>query len=575
MFDIKGLKAVSLLRASTEKQTDSDNDLPIQRKLVNAFIEKEELILIREFVEGGISGFKTEVKDRAALQDIKKMAKNQEFDILVVYKIDRIGRRDELYQEIKYINNYGIRIVATDGKELKTKTFTDKLLTSIELLSSEQESIKTSERVTDSQMIMVQEGRYRGGYIPYGYKLINNGNINFKGRIIYDFIIDNEQAEIIKIIYNLSIKNNMGARAIASYLNDNGYKSKSKNNTGWSFTTINNILSNSIYKGLIHMNSKLKKEIFFSEKQEDLVIIPEEIWTLNQQIIKNRKTTMKKENGTNEIIGITQGSGLLSGLVYCGYCENKMHMWNNHKYYYKKDGEKVKIIKSNYRCKSAMSTGRIKCEGQSTYSTKKIDYLVEKKYLEHTLSRKNKELSKDYIDQLLNNHKILLQEKKDKQKELVEKQKEILLLKRDYPKALNPEFNYPLSIEELRESIYLIQSDVDKLLEELNKLDDKINHSKILINKFNEKNQTADDLYERYLNADIIQKKMYLADGIKKVYIFKDKIDIDYDADWIVFENNSVMSDGSVREQFVLPSCYNTRLYNILFYRETIQIPVA
>lgn len=293
MLELINKKAIALYRVSTEKQTSKeDKDIPAQKELVHEFVNKNQLILIKEFTEGGISGYKTKMKDRDALVAIKKMALNKEFDVLIVYKSDRIGRTsDESPLVIKYLNDQGIRVVTCSGEEIKTHTQIDKLMTYLTFWQNESESVKLSERATDYQILQLKNGKYRGGgkkTLPFGYRLVNKGTVNFKGKNILDFEIDSEEAEIVKLIYKLSLENNMGGRSIASYLNTHGYKDKSKSENGWLYSTINYMLNNIMYKGYFHMYSKLYEKEIISPIQEHLIIIPEDIWNKNQDIIKNR-----------------------------------------------------------------------------------------------------------------------------------------------------------------------------------------------------------------------------------------------------------------------------------------------
>ena len=137
-------------------------------------MNKNQLILIKEFTEGGISGYKTKMKDRDALVAIKKMALNKEFDVLIVYKSDRIGRTsDESPLVIKYLNDQGIRVVTCSGEEIKTHTQIDKLMTYLTFWQNESESVKLSERATDYQILQLKNGKYRGGgkkTLPFGYR---------------------------------------------------------------------------------------------------------------------------------------------------------------------------------------------------------------------------------------------------------------------------------------------------------------------------------------------------------------------------------------------------------------------
>lgn len=532
MYNIKGLRAVTLLRVSSEKQTDDKEDIPFQRELVNEFIKRKELVFIREFVEPGISAFRTKMSKRDKIIEIKQMARNNEFDVLVVYKSDRIGRTsDESPLVVRYLNEKGIRIFTTNGNEIKTKTQYDKLVTYIDFWQNETESVKLSERAIDYHTILVKNGNYRGGFVPYGYKLANNGTQNHKGRYVYDFEINHEEAEIIRLIYNLSIRHNMGARAIAKYLNENGYKAKSNNGDGWAFTTINYILKNPIYKGSFHMHIKTKNEFIISSEQKDVVIIPEETWELNQQIMKNRRTY-----SNNKMEGITRGSGLLSGIVYCGHCGNKMHMWNNHKYYYRKKGEKVKIIKASYRCRSALSGGCILCKGQKTYSTNKIDSIVEEETLSFVIQLQNKKLEDKFKKDLTELYSRILNVKKEKDKLLQDKQKQLFILKKEIPNALIG--NSTFTAEELKESINIIQNEINNITLEANNLNAKLNQAKLDINEYENMNSDLNSWIEKYKNSDANIKKALLSDVIERVIIKKDEVEIVFNVKWTTFKEN-------------------------------------
>lgn len=68
----------------------------MQKQCCREFCNRQSgWIIVREFAEKGVSGFKISAKDWDAIQDIQKMALNGEFDILLVFMFDRLGRRDD------------------------------------------------------------------------------------------------------------------------------------------------------------------------------------------------------------------------------------------------------------------------------------------------------------------------------------------------------------------------------------------------------------------------------------------------------------------------------------------------
>ena len=88
-------KVRMLLRVSSNQQLEADGDLTIQRQLVKEYIEKfpDWELDDKEYFEGSNSGYKNSVVDRDVLQEALEDARKHEYDILAVYKDDRIGRR--------------------------------------------------------------------------------------------------------------------------------------------------------------------------------------------------------------------------------------------------------------------------------------------------------------------------------------------------------------------------------------------------------------------------------------------------------------------------------------------------
>ena len=540
MFNIQGSRGISLCRVSTNRQTsmneNNEKDIPAQKELVRNFVEQEEVILVKEFIEGGVSGFKTKMADRDALVIIKQMAINKEFDVLIVYKADRIGRTsDECPIIIQFLNQHGIRVFATDGVELKSETQIDKIMTYLTFWQNESESIKISQRSTDYQILNIQNGKYRGGgqhMLPYGYTLIKDGDVNLKGKKIGKVEVNQKEAEIVKLIYKLSIENNMGNRAIAAYLNDSEFKNKSRDGNGWNYTTISHILRNQMYKGIYTMHSKLRKQEYSSPIIPELIIIPEAIWDKNQEAIKNRTT-----KGKQSIKGSTSSHVLVSGLVYCGHCGEKMHVWANHKYYYRKDSQKNKYIQYYYKCKSSYVKNRKECDGQSAYIASRIDNAIEEETLIFMGEVSQKRLTDDFKSDLEIKYNKTLNSKTEKAKLLESKQRQIITLKKEIPNAMSGEGVF--SVSELKESLTLIQTDVNNLLSETDKIDNELHQLKLAIYQYIELDKTVYDWNKRYENTDFLGRKAMLNQIIEKVTIFKDGIDIEYKLEIKTFEKNS------------------------------------
>lgn len=94
-----------LLRVSSDQQLEADGDLSIQRKILMEYIQKQRRLDFgwKEYFEGSKSAYKNTASQREILQEILQDAQNKEFDILVPYKDDRVGRL--MWDTSSYIMN--------------------------------------------------------------------------------------------------------------------------------------------------------------------------------------------------------------------------------------------------------------------------------------------------------------------------------------------------------------------------------------------------------------------------------------------------------------------------------------
>ena len=170
------LKRVRTLLRVSSKQQLRDNDIPVQRGELKEYIEqKPNWIFDKEYIEKGVSAYKNKVADRKVLAQILQDARNEEFDILLAYMSDRIGRRDEYVSFISTLSDLGIEIWTVQDGNITIKDHTDKLMSFIRFWQNEGESVKTGNRVKSAKAQLVKEGKFVGGKAPYGYKLIEIG----------------------------------------------------------------------------------------------------------------------------------------------------------------------------------------------------------------------------------------------------------------------------------------------------------------------------------------------------------------------------------------------------------------
>ena len=217
-----------LYRVSTDKQVDYDTnheaDIPMQRKACHRFADKMGWTIVHEEQEDGVSGHKIRAENRDKIQAIKELARKGKFDILLVFMFDRIGRiADETPFVVEWFVKNGIQVWSTQEGEQRFDNHIDKLLNYIRFWQADGESEKTSIRTRTSLGQMVEEGHYKGGSPALGYMLVKSGRINKRKHELYDLKVNENDAAIVRLIFDKYTKEGIGMQKIANLLNDGDY----------------------------------------------------------------------------------------------------------------------------------------------------------------------------------------------------------------------------------------------------------------------------------------------------------------------------------------------------------------
>ena len=115
-------------RVSTKGQVDHD-DIPMQKIDCRKFAQKQGWRVVKEVAEKGVSGSKVSASKRDAIQQLKEEAANGEFDILLVYMFDRLGRiESETPFVLEWFVQHGIQMWSTHEGQQKIETHGDKLM---------------------------------------------------------------------------------------------------------------------------------------------------------------------------------------------------------------------------------------------------------------------------------------------------------------------------------------------------------------------------------------------------------------------------------------------------------------
>lgn len=355
-----------LYRVSTIGQVDK-NDIPMQKQSCREFAQRQNGWSIKkEFQEKGVSGYKVSANDRDAVQELKAAALNNEFDVLLVFMFDRLGRIDnETPFVVEWFIQHGIEVWSVNEGEQRMDSHVDKLMNYIRFWQANGESQKTSMRVKTRLHQLVEDGIYTGGCAPFGYKLVKSGVINKRGKELLTLEIEPNEMEVVKTIFEKTVKDGYGSYTMAQYINDR--KIRTHNGAEFQSNTIKRILQNPIYCGFYIRGGTKSKRV------EELQFIDDKMFESAQKILEQRKYTNDEKT---QIARTAKSSTMLGGNIYCAHCGKKLCANSFVDKYTTKDG----IVHNGGRRYHYLCLGkamkRNECDGQSVYSAEKVDKVV-------------------------------------------------------------------------------------------------------------------------------------------------------------------------------------------------------
>ena len=313
-------KCYIYIRVSTAMQVDGYS-LEAQKERLIKFAEFQDMEVVREYCDAGKSGKSITGRPefQRMLQDVSEERDGVAF--ILVFKLSRFGRNAaDVLNSLQFIQDYGVNLVCVEdgidsSKDSGKLTIT--VLSAVAEIERENILVQTME----GRKQKAREGKWNGGQAPFGYDLDSRNST---------LVVNEEEAEIVRIIYDKFVHTDMGADAICNYLNQRGYTKKKVRGNELNYFArglIMKILDNPVYTGKIaygkNVTEKVKgtRDEYRRVKTDDYLladglheaIVNEETWEAARE---KRKRTGVKWNKTHSL----EHEHILSGLLKCPVC---------------------------------------------------------------------------------------------------------------------------------------------------------------------------------------------------------------------------------------------------------------
>ena len=399
---------------STTMQIDGYS-LDAQKTKMKAFCDYNEYEIAGEYEDAGKSGKSIDgrVSFNQMMEDIKSGKDGVSY--VLVFKLSRFGRNAaDVLATLQVMQDFGVNLICVEDGIDSSKD-AGKLMISVLSAVAEIERENIRVQTMEGRMQKAREGKWNGGFAPYGYSLID-GKLE----------VNEEEAVAIRMIFDQYVNTDLGANGIAKYLENHGIHKIARQNGKnplFDAALIRRIIQNPVYSGKISYGRRRTEKVhgtrneYRQVKKDDYLLVDglhealvsEEVWEQAQVKVAAQAKKYEKVNRDKR-----EKIHLLSGILKCPVCG--AGMYGNKSIKKRKDGSNYKDF-YYYGCKHRNMTRGHKCDYKKQVHEEMLDASVAEvisklvsnpKFSDLIRNKINMEVDTSALDQEIENYKIQL-----------------------------------------------------------------------------------------------------------------------------------------------------------------------
>jgi site-specific DNA recombinase len=332
-------------RVSTDRQRER-HTIDSQLRLLPEYAKREGWEVVHLYKDDGRSG--ETVEARPEFTQLLEDAAKKQFDAVLVIDLDRITRSRKSAEGAVIFDHFrenGIKLATPTQGLIDLDDEDQDLLVGIKRELSKWEKRKILSRMMRGKREAAKKGKRFACLDPYGLRWVKDEGDPRGGA----YLAVQEEAEVVRRIYDLAVIEGLGKTMIAWRLNSEGYRTRdirrgSRPNGGpgeWAASTVGKILRSRTYRG---------EFVVFQKDEKTIIPVPaiinEETWNRAQASLKVRKPERRWKHNRQY---------LLSGLARCGVCGHGMWVVNARPH---RHGQHA-----YYRCTTSNSWRKMKLDG--------------------------------------------------------------------------------------------------------------------------------------------------------------------------------------------------------------------
>jgi site-specific DNA recombinase len=260
-------------------------------RLASYIASQDGWTLVREFTDQKSGA----TLDRPGLRRALREAQADRYDLLLVYRVDRLARSTRGLAHILEELDQAGAVFRSATEPFDTATPAGRMMVQMLGVFAEFERATIIDRVIAGMERKAATGEWTVGTPPYGYQ-VQDGAL----------VVNEREAALVPVIFDMYGRQRLGARAIANWLNEHGHRTKQ--GRPWSQPAVLTVLRNRAYIG----------QVFFRGRHHPgrhQPLIEAELFATVEALTADRAADARKRHAAQS------PDFLLGGLIVCQRCQ--------------------------------------------------------------------------------------------------------------------------------------------------------------------------------------------------------------------------------------------------------------
>ncbi|EUB16455.1 recombinase [Shuttleworthella sp. MSX8B] len=311
---------------------------------------------------------KSHITGRPQFMEMLQAIQNgADVDYVIINTLTRFGRNAaDSTNALQILDDYKVNLYCI--QEHLDSFGIGKTIIQISSAFAEMERENIRETMRAGRYQKARMGLWNGAQDPFGYRIEKGGDGILK--------IDEEEAEVVRLIFDKYVAEEGGVNGIATWLNTHGYQKKLRGNGKYTFfspTSVKHIIDNPVYMGKIAYGRRQMEPIkgergeYHAVKQKEYLvsdgrhepIVSKETWEAESRLFPRNRSGH---------------ANLLTGVLVCPVCGRHM-IANFTKGRTKKDGTRGKDTYA-YQCKYSKKAMGPSCTFKRQFRQEIVDSAV-------------------------------------------------------------------------------------------------------------------------------------------------------------------------------------------------------